>query len=103
MVCGVQIRISADFEWQRLPTHWQPQNPSALDRHPSVVCNATPILQTQGEKNVIGWLIIFATATFTSGFWGSSAHEPGALLASGIFGALFLLALGAKAVRGPVC
>lgn len=55
------------------------------------------------RKNVIGWLIIFATATFTSGFWGSSAHEPGALLASGIFGALFLLALGAKAVRGPVC
>jgi len=64
---------------------------------------ATPILLPQGEKHVIGWLIIFATATFTSGFWGSSAHEPGAMLASGIFGSLFLLTLGAKAVRGPVC
>lgn len=52
---------------------------------------------------MIGWLIIFATATFTSGFWGSSAQAPGAMFASCIFGVLFLLTLGAKAVRGPVC
>ncbi len=54
---------------------------------------------------MIGWLIIFATATFASGYWASdvAGSSAGALLASAIFGFLFLLTLGAKVVRGPAC
>jgi hypothetical protein len=50
-----------------------------------------------------GWLIIFAVTSVTSAFWGSSAESPAALFVSGIFGVLFLLALGARAVRGEAC
>lgn len=50
-----------------------------------------------------GWMIIFVVTSVTSGFWGSSAQVPAALFASGIFGTLFLLALGARAVRCEAC
>jgi hypothetical protein len=50
-----------------------------------------------------GWLIIFAVTSTTSGLWGSSTQSPAALFACGIFGVLFLLALGARAVRGEAC
>jgi len=50
-----------------------------------------------------GWLIIFATSSMTGGIWGSSAHSPAVIFASGLFGALFVLALCARAVRGMVC
>lgn len=46
-----------------------------------------------------GWLIIFALTSMTCGLWGASADSSAGLFASGIFGALFLLALGAKAIR----
>jgi len=48
---------------------------------------------------MIGWMIIFAIGTTTSGVWGSAGQAPDALLVSGLFGILFLLGLGARAVR----
>ena len=50
-----------------------------------------------------GWLIIFAVTSTTGGVWGSSGQIPAALFASFLFGSLFFLALGAKAVRGVAC
>ena len=50
-----------------------------------------------------GWMIIFALTSTTSGVWGSWNQAPAAFFASGIFGILFLLAIGARAVRGEAC
>ena len=50
-----------------------------------------------------GWLIIFAMSSMTGGIWGSFAQVPAAMFASALFGALFVLALCARAVRGMVC
>jgi hypothetical protein len=50
-----------------------------------------------------GWMIIFALTSMTSGLWGGSNESPAALFASGIFGLLFLLSIGARAVRGEAC
>ena len=50
-----------------------------------------------------GWMMIFAASSTTGGVWGSAIHVPAALFASGIFGILFLLAIGARAVRSEAC
>ena len=50
-----------------------------------------------------GWLIIFAVTSTAGGVWGSSNQAPAAVFASFLFGSLFFLALGTKAVRGVAC
>lgn len=50
-----------------------------------------------------GWMIIFAVTSTTSGVYGSALQAPAAVLASGLFGTLFILALCARAVRGAEC
>ena len=45
-----------------------------------------------------GWLIIFAVTSTAGGVWGSSNQAPAAVFASFLFGSLFFLALGTKAV-----
>lgn len=50
-----------------------------------------------------GWLIIFAVTSTASQVWGSSGQTPATVFAAFLFGSLFFLALGAKAVRGVAC
>jgi hypothetical protein len=47
-----------------------------------------------------GWTIIFAAVSTTSGVWGGIVRTPTAIFVSVLFGALFVLALCLKAVRG---
>ena len=62
------------------------------------------LLSTRTDyTNMNGWLIIFAVTYMSSGFWVRYAHSPAALFAFIIFGVLFVLALGARAVRGEWC
>lgn len=50
-----------------------------------------------------GWSIIFAVTSTISGVCGGSARSSAALLASALFGLLFLLALCTRAIRGVKC
>ena len=50
-----------------------------------------------------GWLIIFGVTSTACHVLGSQGPTPAAGFASFLFGSLFFLALGAKAVRGVAC
>jgi hypothetical protein len=50
-----------------------------------------------------GWSIIFASASIGSAVWGGQVPSDAALFGAVLFGALFLLTLFARAIRGNAC
>lgn len=50
-----------------------------------------------------GWSIIFALVSVGSAVWGSPEFSDAAQFCAVLFGALFLLTLFTRAIRGTAC